>query len=71
MSGERCYRHQRICILGFAGVRPDADLLNESGVTTLIRRDGFASGVTVPALMTRCSSLKTTPHRAGAGRHDG
>ncbi|ENG46095.1 major tail sheath protein [Escherichia coli p0305293.12] len=43
----------------------DADLLNESGVTTLIRRDGFRSGVTVPALMTRCSSLKTNPHRAG------
>jgi phage tail sheath protein FI len=33
----------------------DADLLNEAGVTTLIRKDGFASGVTAPAPMTRFS----------------
>ena len=39
--GKRCYRHQRVRILGFAGSGSDADLLNESGVTTLIRRDGF------------------------------
>ncbi|GHK16949.1 hypothetical protein ECZU03_07380 [Escherichia coli] len=39
----------------------DADLLNEAGVTTLVRKDGFRFGVTAPALMTRFSCLRTTP----------
>ncbi len=39
----------------------DANLLNQAGVTTLIRNDGFKFWETVPARMIRFSCLKTTP----------
>ncbi len=42
----------------------DADLLNEAGVTTLIRKDGFRFWGTAPAPMTRCSCSRTTPRTA-------
>ncbi len=35
------HRRQRLGLVGFAGETTDANLLNQAGVTTLIRNDGF------------------------------
>jgi phage tail sheath protein FI len=49
----------------------DANLLNQAGVTTLIRNDGFKFWGNRTCSDDPFSCLKTTPHGAGAGRHDG